>query len=236
MLGIDGLALARRSADRGAERRRASARRAGSARPGGSADHGRRPSSTGMSRRLRSRPSGPCGAPRYFYVANSQWEAYDDAGRLRAGAPAGIAPHSRAHASLGPARLSAGQSRQNGEILPSHLGTAPATISDRERNTVSGCLRVLATSAAVVLVSRSPSPRSSVPRPRRSSPPICATRSHSTPPVPLAATFAGRDGFDVRAPAPVLLSLPAWTPGAYELSNYARKVSDFSARSAAVAR
>ena len=37
--------------------------------------------------------------------------------------------------------------------------------------------------------------------------------------------------FDVTRPDPVLLSLPAWTPGAYQLSNYARKVSDFSARS-----
>ena len=35
--------------------------------------------------------------------------------------------------------------------------------------------------------------------------------------------------FDVSRPGPVLLSFPAWTPGAYELSNYARKVSDFSA-------
>lgn len=35
--------------------------------------------------------------------------------------------------------------------------------------------------------------------------------------------------FDVAAAVPVLLSLPAWTPGAYEISNYARKVSGFSA-------
>lgn len=38
--------------------------------------------------------------------------------------------------------------------------------------------------------------------------------------------------FDVAAAAPVLLSVPAWTPGAYEISNYARKVSGFEARSA----
>jgi predicted metalloprotease with PDZ domain len=38
--------------------------------------------------------------------------------------------------------------------------------------------------------------------------------------------------FDVAATTPVLLSLPAWTPGAYEISNYARKVSNFSANSA----
>ncbi|HTL04739.1 MAG TPA: PDZ domain-containing protein [Gemmatimonadales bacterium] len=38
--------------------------------------------------------------------------------------------------------------------------------------------------------------------------------------------------FEVAAAAPVLLSLPAWTPGAYEISNYARKVSGFSAAAA----
>lgn len=35
--------------------------------------------------------------------------------------------------------------------------------------------------------------------------------------------------FDVVGAAPVLLSIPAWTPGAYQLSNYARKVSGFTA-------
>jgi predicted metalloprotease with PDZ domain len=38
--------------------------------------------------------------------------------------------------------------------------------------------------------------------------------------------------FEVSGPAPVLLSVPAWTPGAYEVSNYARKVSRFTASSA----
>jgi predicted metalloprotease with PDZ domain len=37
--------------------------------------------------------------------------------------------------------------------------------------------------------------------------------------------------FEVASTAPVLVSLPAWTPGAYEISNYARKVSNFSATS-----
>jgi predicted metalloprotease with PDZ domain len=35
--------------------------------------------------------------------------------------------------------------------------------------------------------------------------------------------------FDVGGKGPVLLSLPAWTPGAYEISNFARWVFDFSA-------
>src|SRR6476646_25907 len=35
--------------------------------------------------------------------------------------------------------------------------------------------------------------------------------------------------FDVAGGAPVVLSLPAWTPGAYEISNFARWVSGFSA-------
>mgnify|MGYP002814441418 CR=1 FL=1 len=34
--------------------------------------------------------------------------------------------------------------------------------------------------------------------------------------------------FDAMGTAPVLLSLPAWTPGSYEISNYARKVSGFA--------
>ena len=36
--------------------------------------------------------------------------------------------------------------------------------------------------------------------------------------------------FDVASTSPVLLSLPAWTPGAYELSNFARNVHEFGAR------
>ncbi|HZA97835.1 MAG TPA: hypothetical protein VE399_03600, partial [Gemmatimonadales bacterium] len=37
--------------------------------------------------------------------------------------------------------------------------------------------------------------------------------------------------FDVGGNGPVLLSLPAWTPGAYEVSNFARWVLNFSAES-----
>ncbi|MGH7526628.1 MAG: hypothetical protein ACREMX_07975 [Gemmatimonadales bacterium] len=36
-------------------------------------------------------------------------------------------------------------------------------------------------------------------------------------------------GFDVAGPGPVLLSFPAWTPGSYEISNFARWVSNFAA-------
>src|SRR5690349_3455636 len=35
--------------------------------------------------------------------------------------------------------------------------------------------------------------------------------------------------FDVAGSGPVLLSLPEWTPGAYEISNFARWVVDFAA-------
>ena len=34
--------------------------------------------------------------------------------------------------------------------------------------------------------------------------------------------------FDVAGPGPVLLSLPAWTPGAYEMTNFARWVANFT--------
>src|SRR3954470_22588401 len=35
--------------------------------------------------------------------------------------------------------------------------------------------------------------------------------------------------FTVAGAAPVVLSLPAWTPGAYEISNFASRVSGFAA-------
>ena len=37
--------------------------------------------------------------------------------------------------------------------------------------------------------------------------------------------------FDVTGPGPVLLSLPRWTPGAYEMSNFARWIGNFAATS-----
>ena len=36
--------------------------------------------------------------------------------------------------------------------------------------------------------------------------------------------------FDVDGTGPVLLSLPAWTPGAYEISNFSRWVTGFTAQ------
>ena len=36
--------------------------------------------------------------------------------------------------------------------------------------------------------------------------------------------------FDVASPGPVILSLPQWTPGAYEISNFARWTFDFAAK------
>jgi predicted metalloprotease with PDZ domain len=41
-------------------------------------------------------------------------------------------------------------------------------------------------------------------------------------------TLKMRMTFDVKGPGDVLLSLPSWTPGAYEVSNYARYVSLFT--------
>src|ERR1700704_5125665 len=38
--------------------------------------------------------------------------------------------------------------------------------------------------------------------------------------------------FTVGGTEPVLLSLPAWTPGAYEIDNFARNVLNFSAEQA----
>ena len=44
-----------------------------------------------------------------------------------------------------------------------------------------------------------------------------------------ARTLRVAMSFDVGGAGPVLLSLPAWTPGAYEISNFARWVSNFGA-------
>src|SRR4051794_19976689 len=52
------------------------------------------------------------------------------------------------------------------------------------------------------------------------------TFDHTTAPqrlMKVAATFI------VAGTGPVLLSLPEWTPGAYEISNFARWAMDFSA-------
>jgi len=63
--------------------------------------------------------------------------------------------------------------------------------------------------------------------------PISAVRYEVTFDQTTAPTRTLRVGmtFDVTGPGPVLLSLPAWTPGAYEISNFARWVSNFSATS-----
>ena len=44
-----------------------------------------------------------------------------------------------------------------------------------------------------------------------------------------SGTYGVRMTFSADASGPVLLSLPAWTPGAYELSNFAQKVVSFDA-------
>ena len=51
-----------------------------------------------------------------------------------------------------------------------------------------------------------------------------------------ARRFRVATTFDVDGPGPVLLSLPAWTPGAYEISNFARWVTGFTAEASGGAR
>ncbi|HET9425084.1 MAG TPA: PDZ domain-containing protein [Gemmatimonadaceae bacterium] len=46
-----------------------------------------------------------------------------------------------------------------------------------------------------------------------------------------SGTFGVRMTFSADAAGPVILSLPAWTPGAYEISNFARNVVGFTASS-----
>ena len=67
-------------------------------------------------------------------------------------------------------------------------------------------------------------------RPRSASAPIAnvRTRSRSTATPRSSARFKVTMPSTRVAPARVLLSLPAWTPGAYEITNFARWVSNFT--------
>lgn len=86
--------------------------------------------------------------------------------------------------------------------------------------------RVTAVTASAVLLALGSLPASAQP-----ASPATNLRYQITFDSTTAATRTARIGmrFDVARAGPVLLSLPSWTPGAYELSNYARKVSKFSA-------
>jgi predicted metalloprotease with PDZ domain len=85
---------------------------------------------------------------------------------------------------------------------------------------------------AALLVSLSPYGRLSAQTAAQSAP-ISGVRYEVTFDPSTAATRTLRVGmtFDVTGSGPVLLSLPAWTPGAYEISNFARWVSNFAATS-----
>jgi predicted metalloprotease with PDZ domain len=94
-------------------------------------------------------------------------------------------------------------------------------------------LRSLSAAAmAALLVSLSPYGRLSAQTAAQSAP-ISGVRYEVTFDPSTAATRTLRVGmtFDVTGAGPVLLSLPAWTPGAYEISNFARWVSNFAATS-----
>ena len=94
---------------------------------------------------------------------------------------------------------------------------------------MSGRLRLLAVSAGIVIGSAADLTGQS--RPPRA--PAVATNVRYE--ITFDSTDAGRRNvrvgmeFEVPRPGPVLLSVPAWTPGSYELSFFARKVSNFSA-------
>jgi predicted metalloprotease with PDZ domain len=90
---------------------------------------------------------------------------------------------------------------------------------------VSACAVLIASSVTV-----SPSAGQRAPEGAQSSP-ISGVRYEVTAD---RASFAKRQlhvvtTFTAAASAPVILSLPAWTPGAYEIVNFARTVSDFDA-------
>jgi predicted metalloprotease with PDZ domain len=71
--------------------------------------------------------------------------------------------------------------------------------------------------------------------PRAAAPPISAALANIRYEVTFDSASAARRtlkvvvSFDVGGPGPVLLSFPSWTPGSYELANFARFVSGFTA-------
>jgi predicted metalloprotease with PDZ domain len=91
---------------------------------------------------------------------------------------------------------------------------------------------VSAAAIAALVVSVAPFVRLSAQAAAQSAP-ISGVRYEVTFDPSTAATRTLRVGmtFDVTGAGPVLLSLPAWTPGAYEISNFARWVSNFAATS-----
>jgi len=90
---------------------------------------------------------------------------------------------------------------------------------------VCGCLAVLAGASAHAQPVQSVSTNDSVSAPIRDVRyDVTFTKAHAQAKlVEVAMTFS------TTGSAPVLLSLPAWTPGAYEITNYARWVTAFSA-------
>jgi predicted metalloprotease with PDZ domain len=86
--------------------------------------------------------------------------------------------------------------------------------------------RLLAASLAIALTARSAPAQQAAPR----SAPLSNLRYEITFDSATAASRTIKVGmsFDVAGPGPVLLSFPAWTPGAYELSWFARWVSHFT--------
>jgi predicted metalloprotease with PDZ domain len=86
--------------------------------------------------------------------------------------------------------------------------------------------RLLTASLAVALTARSAPAQQAPPR----SAPLSNLRYEITFDSVTAASRTIKVGmsFDVAGPGPVLLSFPAWTPGAYELSWFARWVSHFT--------
>jgi predicted metalloprotease with PDZ domain len=94
-------------------------------------------------------------------------------------------------------------------------------------------LRTLAALAAAVTVPLRLPAQQPTPAPARSAP-----LSNLRYEVTFDSTTAQRNtigvqvSFDVGAKGPVLLSFPTWTPGSYEVSNFARFLTDFSATAA----
>src|SRR5688572_20868025 len=115
-------------------------------------------------------------------------------------------------------------------LIPVPLATLHAgLLSPRPAMTPSHHWLTSATSAALLLLPAATHAQTSAVQ----SAPISGVRYEVTfdPTTAPSRTLRVAMTFDVTGQGPVLLSLPAWTPGAYEISNFARWVSEFGATS-----
>src|SRR4029079_13628405 len=133
-------------------------------------------------------------------------------------------------AARGAAKASAAKRDVRGMAESIELGTRRALRLSKSRSPLGMTMRktILFLAVPVVALAQGPGPRSSN---DSVSAPISNVAYEVTFDKRAAASgaFGVRMTFTTDGSGPVILSLPAWTPGAYEISNFAQKVVGFTA-------